>query len=50
MARRQQISVTLSPETIEYLKSKVADMTFANISHGVDLCVKRFKESEEGQK
>ena len=47
MARKTQVTVSLSPETLDYLKSKVSDMTFANISHGIDLCVKRFKESEE---
>ena len=48
--KRVSITITLPPDLMDYLKSKVESREFANIAHGVELCVLRYKESEEGQK
>lgn len=47
MARKPYITVTLPPELIEYLEQKVKDREFANVSHGVELCILRYKQAEE---
>jgi len=44
--RKPYITVTISEELLQYLESKVESRDFANISHGVELCVLRFKEAE----
>ncbi|MFA6710990.1 MAG: hypothetical protein WCR83_06695 [Candidatus Methanomethylophilaceae archaeon] len=48
MARnRISFTVTLPPEIYEYLKEKVEKRDFANLAHGIEVCVLRYKESEE---
>lgn len=47
MARKPYITVTLPPELIEYLEKKVESRDFANVSHGVELCILRYKQAEE---
>ena len=47
MARKPYITVTLDPETIAYLESKVKDKTFASMSHGVEVCIIKYKQSNE---
>jgi len=48
MARnRVSITITLPPEIMQYLKEKVDKRDFANIAHGVEVCVLRYKEAEE---
>ena len=47
MRKRKQLTLTLPEELVEYLNSKIEDRTFANISHGVEFCVLRYKEAEE---
>jgi len=44
---RVSITITLPPELMDYIKNKVETREFANIAHGVELCVLRYKESEE---
>lgn len=45
--RKPYITVTLPEDVIQYLESKVASREFANMSHGVELCVLRYKESDK---
>ena len=45
--RKVSLTVTLPPETIKYLEKKVESRDFASLSHGIELCVLRFKEAEE---
>lgn len=47
MRKRKQLTLTIPVELSEYLDSKVEDRTFANISHAIEVCVLRYKESEE---
>ena len=47
MARKPYNTVTLPQELIEYLESKVESRDFANVSHGVELCILRYKQAEE---
>jgi len=49
MPRRKKLSltVTLPPEILEYLQSKVESREFASMAHGVEVCVLRYKEAEE---
>ena len=48
MARhRVSFTVTLPPEIVEYLKEKVEKRDFANMAHGIEVCVLRYKEAEE---
>ncbi|MCH3978030.1 MAG: hypothetical protein LKJ94_07215 [Candidatus Methanomethylophilus sp.] len=48
--RKPYITVSLPPEIIEYLEKKVESREFANMSHGVELCVLRYKQAEEREK
>jgi hypothetical protein len=41
---RKKITVTLPEEQIKWLEGRVIERTFANLSHGVELCIR------EGQK
>jgi hypothetical protein len=36
---RTKITITLPDELVEWLHDKVTERTFANISHGVELCI-----------
>lgn len=45
--KRPYVTVTLPPEIVEYLQSKIDSRDFANMSHGIELCVLRFKQAEE---
>lgn len=47
---RVSITITLPPELMDYIKKKVESREFANIAHGVELCVLRYKEHEEEMK
>ena len=42
--RKKKVSVTLPDEQIDWLEQKVSERVFANMSHGVELCIR------EGQK
>ena len=42
-----QTTVRLPSDLMAYLESKIADRTFANLSHAIEVCVLRYKESEE---
>lgn len=44
------MTVTLPPEIIEYLQSKVESRDFASMAHGVELCVLRYKQADEKRK
>lgn len=50
MRKRKQLTFTIPVELAEYLDSKVADRTFANISHAIEVCVLRYKEADENGK
>jgi hypothetical protein len=41
---RKKITVTLPEDQVKWLEDKVIERTFANLSHGMELCVR------EGQK
>lgn len=41
---RKKITVTLPEDQVTWLENKVIERTFANLSHGMELCVR------EGQK
>ena len=45
--KKVSITITLPPELMEYLQMKVERRDFANIAHGVEVCVLRYKEAEE---
>lgn len=48
MARKRvSITITLPPDLMEYLQEKVDNRDFANIAHGVEVCVLRYKQAEE---
>jgi hypothetical protein len=36
---RKKLTVTLPEEQIEWIDGKVSERVFANVSHGVELCV-----------
>lgn len=50
MNKKVQVTIRLPNDLSEYLNSKINDRTFANISHAIEVCVLRYKESEEGKK
>ena len=41
---RKKITVTLPEEQVKWLEGKVIERTFANLSHGVELCVREGQE------
>lgn len=45
--RKPYITITVPPELLEWLNSKVEKRDFANLAHGVELCILRYKEAEE---
>jgi hypothetical protein len=45
--KKQSLTVTLSPELMQYLEKKVESREFASLSHGVELSILRYKEAEE---
>jgi len=45
--RKPYVTVTLPPEILEYLHMKVEKRDFANVAHGIEVCVLRYKEEEE---
>jgi hypothetical protein len=45
--KKISLTVTLTPETMEYLERKVASKEFASFAHGVELCVTKYKEAED---
>lgn len=49
MRGRKQLTITLPNDLADYLDKKVADRTFANKSHAIEVCVLRYKEAEEGR-
>ena len=36
---RQKISVTLPKDQLEWLESKVGDLTYGSVSHGIEVAV-----------
>jgi Arc/MetJ-type ribon-helix-helix transcriptional regulator len=36
---REKLSITLPPDLIKWLESKVADRTFGSVSHGADVAI-----------
>ena len=48
---KPKLNVTIDQEAIDWIAAKVADHTFASMSHGVEYCVFRCmrEESEGGQ-
>lgn len=47
---KKQITVRIPSELMDYLDAKIDDRTFANISHAIEVCILRYKESEEKEK
>ncbi len=50
MANREKkvsLSVTLPREMIDYLTTKVDSREFASYAHGIELCIRRYKENKE---
>ncbi len=45
--KKKSLTVTLSPEIIEYLEKKVKAKEFASMAHGVELCVFKYMEAEK---
>lgn len=45
--KKVSISITLPPEVMEYLSSKVESREFASFAHGIELCVKRYRIADE---
>jgi Arc/MetJ-type ribon-helix-helix transcriptional regulator len=45
--KRPYVTVTLPPELLEYLNGKIESREFMNLSHGIELCILRFKQAEE---
>lgn len=41
------MTVTLPPEILEYLQSKIENRDFMNMSHAIEVCVLRYKQAEE---
>ena len=37
---RKKITVTLPEDQIKWLEDRVIERTFANLSHGVELCIR----------
>lgn len=50
MEKKVQTTIRLPADLMNYLESRIADRTFANISHALEVCVLRYKEAEENKK
>ena len=47
--QREQVTITLPPEVLTWLDSKVKDRTFAHRSHGIEVTIRRMMEAEKEQ-
>ena len=47
---KKRTTVLLSMDIYEYIESKIQDHTFANVSHGVELALARYREREERER
>jgi Arc/MetJ-type ribon-helix-helix transcriptional regulator len=45
--QREKLSVTVPQELIDWLDEMVQKRTFANRSHGTELCIRAMREAEE---
>ena len=45
--KRQSLTVSLPEDIMEFLHKKVESREFSSLSHGVELCVLRYKEESE---
>ena len=45
--QKEQVTITLPPEVLTWLDSKVEDRTYANRSHGIEVAVLRLMKEEE---
>jgi Arc/MetJ-type ribon-helix-helix transcriptional regulator len=45
--RKPYVTVTIPQELLDWLNSKVESREFANLAHGIELCLIRYKEAEE---
>jgi len=46
---KERLGVTVDREVFEWLQSKVADKTFATLSHGVEYCLFQEMKRQGGQ-
>jgi len=42
--QKEQVTITLPPEVLQWLDGKVADRTFANRSHGIEVAVRNLMQ------
>ena len=47
---KKQVTIRLPSDLMEYIESKIEDHTFANYSHAMEVCVYRYKESEQNMR
>jgi Arc/MetJ-type ribon-helix-helix transcriptional regulator len=45
--QREKLSVTVPQELIDWLDEMVEERTFANRSHGTELCIRAMRDAEE---
>jgi len=45
--KKVSISVTLPKDLIDFLSTKVESREFASFAHGIELCVLRYRDTDE---
>jgi len=45
--KKVSLTVSLPQDAIDFLKAKVENREFASMAHGVEVCILRYKESQE---
>ncbi len=46
---KEKISVSLDEDIITYLDDMVEDRTFSSRSHGIELCVDRYRKAKKNE-
>ncbi len=50
MTAKTRTTIYIDNDIMDYIKSKIEDHTFANISHAVELTVARYREQERANR
>ncbi|MGF3499627.1 MAG: hypothetical protein ACQXXL_08445 [Candidatus Methanosuratincola sp.] len=48
--RKVKISATIAPEYVVWINKKIEDLTFANVSHAIEVAINHLMEEEEKAK